>query len=326
MNLASSLSFALDEFTGICAVGSLYNAGVEAITAGHSMGIKITGTVYWDKLEYPIAVWAGDHNGVPGTPDADIWLQLGEETMSLSMPVEDRLFDIVPTKALRGVVAAIAQMSAMQESAMDALECAETDYDLTATLEQLKKIASASKTLIEYGGEALLAHSDLMFNCMVDLLGNMTVAESADVHLAFDLAAETLDPETGNKVKVRAGWAKADETSHNYTHCFELNGARCQAHDEAALDRMLAGYPEASQEHYRHTFVHLHQAAHAVGDYAVAKAGEAIAKASTISEPLLHVDRHELTHKVHADVVNELNPFTLEMSGEPGRGGHEHKH
>lgn len=326
MNLATSLSHALDKFTGICAAGSVYNAAVETTTAGHFMAVKITGTVYWDKLEYPIAVWSGDRSGTPGTPDADTWLQLGEELISLSKPLDARFFDMVPSKALPGVIAAISQMSAMMHSATDALECAETEYDLNSIIEQLKRITSDSKSLIEYEGEALLAHSDLLFNCMVDLLGHMTVTESPDVHLAFDVAAETIDPETGQKVKVRTCWAKADDVSHHYTHAFELRGAKCQAHDDADFDRMLAGYPESSREHYRHTFTHLHQAAHAVSEYAAGKVGEAIAKASSVDEPLLHIDRHELTHKVHALVVKELSPFAWEMSGEPGRGGHEHQH
>jgi hypothetical protein len=324
MNLVSSLDYALDEFTGICAVGALYNAGVETLTAGHTMSVKITGSLYWNKLEHPIAVWSGDQAEVPGTPDADTWLRLEDRTMRLSQPVQAGFFDIVPTAVLKGVVDAIAQMSAMLEAATDALDCAETEHDLTAILERLKTIASESKSLIEHESEALLAHTDIMFNCMVDLLGNMTVTESTDVHLAFDLGAETLDPATGDKVKIRVGWAKADEISHQFVHSFEVGSVSCRAHDDADMDRMLETFPETSREHYRHTFIHLHQAAHAVGDYAAGKVGEAIAKASTVSDPLFHVERHEITHRVHAEAVEELSPFVWQMSGEPGRGGHEH--
>jgi hypothetical protein len=326
MNLASSLSQAIDEFTGICAVGAVNDARLDTFTAGHSLAVKITGTAYWDETGLPMAVWAGDLDGNPGTADADTWLQLGDATMSLSKPLDPGFFNMVPTKALRSVVSAVGQMAAMLGPAMDALECAETEYDLDATIEQLKRIVVESKSAIVHGSEALIAHSDLLFNCMVDLLGNMSVTESEAVHLGFDLAAETLDPDTGKKVAVKVGWAKADETSHQYVHSFQLGGASCRAHDEEDMYRMLYTLPAESREHYRHTFIHLHQAAHAVGDYAAGRVGEALAKASTVDEPLLHVDRHELTHRVHAEVAAELDSFVRKMSGEPGRGDHGQQH
>lgn len=327
MNLASSLSPALDEFAGICAVGALDTPAVEAISVGQFLLPKITGATYWDKTLYPIAIWAGDSDGgFVSADDMNAWLRLGEETMDLSGPFEQKIARIVPADALTHVMAAIFQASGMLQSANDALEPAETEDELNATLEQLQQIASESKSAIEYEGKALLAHTDLLFNCMVDLLGNMTVAESADAHLAFDVAAETLDPATGNKVKIKACWTRADDPAHQSTHTFRLGDMQCQAHDEDDFARMLAALPESSREHYRHTFTHLHQAADAVGEYAAGKVGEALAKASTVNEPLLHVDRHAITHKVHAEVVEELDPFVWEMSGEPGRGGQEDGH
>ena len=324
MNLATSLSHAIDEFTGFCAVGALYYPDIDVVRAGQFTAARVTGAVYWDKERCMIAVWVGHRGGGPGTSGClDAWLQLRDEVFNLA-GFESMIVGVVPQDSLDEVTAAIRQATGMLQFANTALGCAETAYDLISTLQQLKRIASESKSLSECESEALLAHTDLMFNCMVDLLGNMTVAESANVPLAFDLTAETLDPASGDKVTIKVGWAKADETLHNYTHSFELNGSKCQAHDELAVNLMLATYPEASREHYLHTFTHLRQAARAVGKYAVGKAGEAIAKASSAGEPLLHEERHEITRKVHADVVAELNPFVREMSGEPGRGSHKY--
>lgn len=324
MNLAFKTSPALDEFAGICAVGAMDSPALEAIPLDPYLLPKVSGIAYWDKTAYQIAMWAGDRDGGPGSAgDMRAWLRLGDETMDLAGPFEAKIAELVPASGLPTVMGAIAQASAMLNSANEFLEYVEDPIELAAAFEHLQEIAGSSKSALEYEGDALLAHTDILFNCMVDLLGNMTVVESQDVHLGFDVAAQTLDPETGNKVEVRAGWAKTEGTD-DYVHSFELNGARCQAHDEAAFDRMMAAYPAASREHYRHTFTHLHQAAHAIGDYAAAKVGEAIAKAGTVDQPLLHVDRHALTHKVHADVVTELAPFVWKMTGEPGRGDHKH--
>lgn len=323
MNLATSLSHAIDEFTGFCAVGALYYPDIDVVRAGQFTAARVTGAVYLNTEMCMIAVWVGDHGGGPGTSgNIDAWLQLGDEVFNLS-GFESMIVRVVPPDSLDEVTAAISQATGMLQFANTALGCAETAYDLISTLEQLTRIASESKSLYECESEASLALTDLMFNCMVDLLGTMTVAESANVPLAFDLTAETLDPASGVKVTIKVGWAKADETSHNYTHSFELNGSKCQAHDELAVKLMLATYPEASREHYLHTFTHLHRAARAVGKYAAGKAGEAIAKASSAGGPLLHEERHEITRKVHADVVAELNPLVREMSGEPGRGSHK---
>lgn len=327
MTRAPSLTPAIDEFTGICAVGALDNPAVEAIPFGQYALPKITGATYWDKVLYPIAIWAGDRQGGPGAADdIQAWLRLREETTDLSGPFEEAIFRLVPTDALPHVMAAIAQASGMLQSANDALAFADTEDEVNTIIDQLKQIASESKSAAEFEGEALLAHTDLMFNCMVDLLGNMRITESPDAHLAFDLAAETIDPATGNKVKIKACWARNDDASSQSAHIFQLGDAQCQAHDDDDFERLLSALPESSREHYRHTFTHLHQAADAIDKYAAGKVGEAIARASTVDAPLLHVDRHAVTHNVHAEVVEELNRFVWKVAGEPGRGGHEHQH
>ena len=327
MTIESTLHESLDLFAGLCAVGDLGGITVESIQGGHHLSARVTGKIWWMQEEYPISVWTGLRDGTISGGGADAtWLQIRDEAVDIAHgPFAQTVMRLSPAKFLPHLTKAVELNIALYDAAMDVLQCAETQGDLDALLQELSRLAGEARSLVEHRGYAQLAHNDILLNCANTILGGITVSESPDVPHAFELNADTLDPATNAKAKIKVGWIKVPGTS-NYTHSYQIGEARCFAHDDDDIDQLMQNVQPESRRHYLHAFDHLHQAAHAVGDYANGKVGEAVAEASAIDEPLSDVERHQIAHETLADVLVELNQFISMISVEPGPEIHGHEH
>lgn len=326
MHIESPLNIALDEYAGLCAVGHLSNLKAELFGDPGVAAFRLSGATYWKPVAYNLAIWQGNEDGsAPPDGDPEIWVQFQDQTFKLSDGLlEAEIRRTAPSEFLNELLDTCNQLIAIYSAALDAISAATTREDTQAVLNELARIASEAKGALDYEGDALLAESDLMFNCAITLLEGITVKEVEPPHLSYEIMADTLDPATNAKVKIAVGWVLRPGEQNGYTHSYIIGDASCLAHDQPDIDRLMATVHPEARAHYLHAFDHLHQVAHAASDLSAAKIGHAIAEASTWQAPLDAFERHEIAHRVHRESLEQLNTTAWTFSERDIPPSHRH--
>lgn len=323
MHSTPRTSMHLDEFIGLCAFGHLSSAAITVPDAPWRP--KFTGTAHWDQTEYRLESWVGprdlDHPG-PDT-EGSVWLTIQDEILDVSAGDLEFVPGLAPEDFAEGLSAAANQLLAMMKSGFRAIATAYDAGNQRQTIEQLHAHAATVQPEALTELEIESAHLALMNNCLNTLLGRVRLQEAQNSHLAYDVHAVTLDPQSDTLAEIGIGWIAGDNGPE---HSYVLSGRECPAHSGAGADAILEGMDEKSREHYLHTFNHLHQIADAADRYSIAQRRLAIAETGTLDDPLGSDDRHRLSHMVHTAAAEHLSAYLLEWSGEPSAFSGEHPH
>jgi hypothetical protein len=312
----------------LCETHGIINLKFTPISHGSQVAMAVTAVVDLDEEDFVVRVWVGLEDGRPSAAMRPrTWIAVDDEVFrhgnradkvamldNFDIEVHEDLWDAL--QALIGVMhrangnLEFARYMAAEYVASQLNEAAGDTWDE----------ADERRPNVTKGRDAM---ESFVSNCSVDLFRAVTVTESADAHLGFDIAASTVDPATEQVTPLRIFW-RTDPGDEQFVHCYGIGNAWYEAHgDDEDLTELLAAFPEESRHHYVHALDHLHEISHAAAEVADANLSAAVALVEGNDGPLSDEEVHQLSHDVYASTLVELNPLAWSISGEPELPGHE---
>jgi len=312
-----------EDFIELCEESGLQNVRFTPVFNGPNVALTLDADLdlgFEDMTE--IRTWLGFEDGRPSAAKRPrTWVAIdGDPYPYGNAAHREALADDYPEEIMGELWDAVTAAIRIMHDANHDLEHMRA-MAVTFITEQLNSSASATWDEADEEVDSVEAFAS---NCAIDLYRAVTVTEATDAHLGYDIAARTLDPSTGDEKPLRVFW-RTDPESRKFIHCFGIGDAWCPAHEgDEKIAELMATQPAESQHHYVHAFDHLHQLAHAASGVAEENLAVAVAMMEVEDGPLSEDDVHQLSHKVFASTLVELNPLAWSISGEPDLPAHEH--
>lgn len=302
----------------LCAEGGVTSVKITPVRAGLLATMKVSGVISIEGDAHELSVWLGLASGRPSTTaHPKMWLELdgniiGNVDYGGFMFTDDIHKDWqVPIMIAGGALERIcyASNNDLKNAVQSAIDGVSGNMN-----------ALAADTWVTHPTDRKMKESlkEFIRNVSVESLTEVTITETPDVHLGLDVSAVTVEPSTYRRVQLRAFWAPMPEPVR-HAHRFAIKGAEVDAHGDLGsfLETVV---PMGTEHHYEHALNHLHQVAHAAGEYAEAMCEKVVdgwsAEGRKASVDQIHAMRHEL----FKSTLVHLNPLAWRISGEPSSG------
>lgn len=313
----------LDEIDGppptveaLCAQGGVTKVKITPVRAGLLATMKVSGVVKIDGEPHDISVWLGLASGRPSTAaNQKMWLEFDGEVIGnidfggFMFTVED-----LPDGAKGPIMmAGMALERICYASNNDLKEAVQAAVDGIAG--SMNALAADTWLTHPIDKKMKAALGEFIRNVSVESLTEVTITETPDVHLGLDVSAVTLDPSSYRRVPLRVFFAPRPEPEQ-HVHCFEIKGSVVDAHQDLGMF-LRSTVPMGTEHHYEHALNHLHQVAHAAGEYAEATCERVVAGWASEGHEASRDEIHAMRHDVFKSALVLLNPLAWDISGEP---------